>query len=261
MKIKSNKTPIILGCLGVLAISTIGFATWMVGHENTSSKNDISVTVDTYEDKGLILECIPTASDKKINLGDQKAADQDQSNKPVTVDQDTLDLSVGLDSFKLAISDNYYRTDKIKEVAFDVKLGETALTEVTMPIGAGDVFERTEGAKTFLNFAHATIPFSEITNKQADASTIPGWKIYDLGISAFTFEYGSLYENTKELVGTKTPANFYNSNTEAYNSGATIETQKATMQKWSKAAQELKALYDTFNGKTIHINIDVTFNQ
>ena len=258
MKIKNKKLPIILGCLGVVALTSIGFATWLIGYEDKVKNNGVTVSVDTFEDKGCILECIPAASDGKINLGDFATENPGGSKKPVKVETATADLTVELDSFKLAIS-NEYKTKPTK-IKFDVKLDQVALSTVTHTVEADDPFERTQGEKTFLDFGHSQeISLSSITNP--DTTSIPGWTVYDFKTHSgfgegFKFSYGGLYKKESDTTGQVSPAIFYNANTPDYNPNATIKSQKGTLAKWSLASEELVALNSAFSGgKNIKITI------
>ena len=258
MKIKSKRLPIIMGCLGVLAVSSIGFATWLVGYENKKVDNDISVTIDTFEDKGCILECIPTASDKKINLGDFETSSPETSKKPIKVDTTTADLTVGLDSFKLAVSDGY--KTKPTKIKFEIKLNEGLLSAATHNVKEGDLFGRTSGSKTFLDFSHQEeILLNTIANPD---TTIEGWTIYDFKANSgfndgIKFQYGSLYKKGETSSSQISPATFYNENTPDYNENATIESQKDTLAKWALATEELEALNNTFKDGAIKISITV----
>ena len=101
MKIKNKKLPIILGCLGVVAVTSIGFATWIVGHEQKEQMLDnITVSVDGYQDNGLILECIADPTDKTIRLAETSVIQSGSITTPGTIEENNKgDLSIKLTSF------------------------------------------------------------------------------------------------------------------------------------------------------------------
>lgn len=258
MKIKNKKLPIILGCLGVVAVSSIGFATWLVGHEKDTASNNIDVVVNGTEDHGMVLECILADNEKGITLGEFETI-QNNDGKAIGVTENNGDLTVGLKTFKLHVSKTYYRANKITGVSFEVKYNNKALP--TKNILSGDKFGRTQGDATYIDFANTTINKTNFGEATEDSA---GWNVYDLSKvagfeSGLKFKYGSVFgdgENT-------TPAKFYNTNIPNYDSNKTFEENKEVLEKRSLASTELADMKTAFSVSSAKISITakVTFSE
>lgn len=264
MKIKNKKLPIILGCLGVVAVSSIGFATWLVGHEQSEKTlGNINVIVDGIEDNGLILECIADSTDNKIKLAETAVVNEGSVTTGSEITETNKgDLEVKLTSFKLYVSDTYKNKDKLGDISFTVKLGEADLptyTSTAYESGPNDIFGRKAGALSYLTFP-STITKLDYEKCIDTSANIEGWKVYDLskdvkykdeqGKPVLKFSYGDLF------AGETSPATFYNKKIN-YDKNKPLTEQKKVMEQWSAAAKELKEMETTFAGKSISIKTSI----
>lgn len=263
MKIKNKKIPIILGCLGVVAVSSIGFATWMVGHEQKEKTlNNIAVTVDGIQDNGLILECIPLSTENSIKLAETEVIGEGSVTTDTIQDTNKGDLDIKLSSFKLYVSDTYTNLNTLGDITFEVKLGTEALPEYTSNAyenGPQDIFGRTAGKLSYLTFP-TTITKDEYTKCLDSTANITGWNVYDLSKdarfnvgnqAALKFSYGTLFG------GKTSPATFYNEKIQ-YNQNQPLTGQKKVMEQRSEAAKELTEMKTAFDGnKTISIKTSI----
>lgn len=86
IKSKSKRKWIVGGAMlfGGIALLTTGFATWIVGTQIKQSQQDTNVTVDTVENRSLILTT--EVMDSGLHIGEDTLADTESKDYPVNVE-------------------------------------------------------------------------------------------------------------------------------------------------------------------------------
>ena len=233
---KSKRKWIIGGLAAFTSISllTTGFAIWVVGVSSTESNNDVTVTVDTAQNKSIVftmtlgdsiqLKESAVSKGKIVNV-----EESDTKTSPLTISYSNLQIVYGKDS---GFENNY---DCIKFSIAEPEEGETDYASVK----SGDnkltgTYARTGNSYTYLE-APDTIKLSSLTQTQNDSITT-----YSSTSGSLTFKWGTFFDN-------KSPATFYNAK-------YADESNNATLAKASgEITSELKDMYDQLEGKKIKL--------
>ena len=236
---KSKRKWIIGGLAAFTSISllTTGFAIWVVGVSSTESNNDVTVTVDTAQNKSIVFTMTLDSSSSSIQLKESAEAkgkivtvnESDTTASPLTISYSNLQIVYGKDS---EFTNNY---DCIKFSIAEPEEGETDYASVK----SGDnkltgTYARTGNSYTYLE-APDTIKLSSLTQTQNDSITT-----YSSTSGSLTFKWGTFFDN-------KSPATFYNAK-------YADESNNATLAKASgEITSELKDMYNQLNGKKIKL--------
>ncbi len=219
--------------------------------------DNIAVSVDGYQDNGLILECIADPTDTTIRLAETSVIQSGSITKPGTIEENNKgDLSIKLTSFKLYVSNTYVNKGTLGDITFSVTFNGAALPTYTSQkysTETVDIFGRNPGELSYITFP-ATISKTAYQAATDTNTSINGWTVYDLSkVDGFhdgnnnpvlKFSYGSLFGNLAS------PATFYNKKIN-YDSKQPLSGQTKVMEQWSAAAKELGAMSTAFgsNGK------------
>ena len=223
-----------LAAFASIALLTTGFATWVVGTQQTTADKEIGVTVDTA--KNVNVEFIAElASDESIKLAETKnsgsstdfvKADENPSGD-LTITFSTLTISFGAES-NFTISN--------KKLKFSIN------ENITVPAPSADVFGRKGSDLTYIE-APAAIDLDETNGKSATAN---GVTTYTFSTVSFDFKWGTFF-------GGKSPLEFYNSKFNAESNAVAKTSANA-----QKVVDELKAMHEAYATKnTIKLHLDI----
>lgn len=203
----SKRKWVLGGILGfaAVALTTTGFATWIVGVNATTSDGTVGVTVDTALNNGVEL---------KLVLGEDSAIELKEANSStgpvVTVTgNDTVKdpLQISVNTFTLEVGKQFLNSNTITGVEFKLKyaiddstkdIKDNAKNKVT----DNKIGEKRTGTEWEYISAPETIGFTN-TDITATATGDPSTYEYTINAETLNFRWGSFFEN-------KSPATFYN---------------------------------------------------
>lgn len=212
----SKRKWVLGGLLGfaAVALTTTGFATWVVGVNQTNQNGNIGVTVDTVKNKST--ELTLTLSDSDIVL--KEAANID-SGAVIVEDADEYPLRVTASKFELKVGAQFLEDNTITGVEFSLKYKtEDGVTEdikdnaknlvKTDSIGKRAKLDKTAGiTETKDSWEYIVAPEKVLfTNDQIKGSAVDpntGLYTYDIPKKDLDFQWGSYFN-------LKSPATYYN---------------------------------------------------
>ena len=204
----SKRKWVLGGILGfaAIALTTTGFATWIVGVNATTTNGNVGVTVDTVSNNGVELTLV---------LGDDTQIDLKEENVTegvVTVTgKDTVQnpLQISVETFTLEVGKQFLDTNTITGVEFALKYEtdkdiKDNLSNKVTDNRIGDKRSSSELGYWEYVSAPAKIEFTNqdiTTGTGEDQSTYT----YEINASFLEFKWGSFFGGNGE-----SPATFYN---------------------------------------------------
>lgn len=212
----SKRKWVLGGILGfaAVALTTTGFATWIVGVNAITQNGNVSVSVDTVKNNGVNLT-LTLGSDASIELKEANSS----AGPVVTVeDNDTVlnPLRISVSEFTLEVGKQFLDTNNITGVEFFLKETTDTETEDIKDYAKNKVTDNKLGNKRsgqswhYLN-APAKVEFnnSNIIGDEEDQTSYT----YSISKTTLDFDWGDFF-------GGESPATFYNTK---FASGATKE--------------------------------------
>ena len=242
--------------LGIGLITTAG-ATWIIGANAGSTDNNVSVAVDTVQNKSVKLTA--TLSDSNITLGE--AEDTSLSYSGIVGSEGAAgDLSITFSKIEVEYGSSFVPEDGSLKISFELKYGADHTENAQNLVkDAGNITNLHDEAKTVDSTGGSNVDswtYIDIASG-SESITVPGindetWNTQTSGdtglITAtgtditFNFTWGSFF-------GGMSPANYYNSNYESSTPGT---TDAANIEK------ELNAMYKALNGKKLVLTATVS---
>lgn len=251
LKSKSRRKWLIGGSLAFasVALLTTGFATWVIGTQQTSGDGEVHIGVDTVEDKSVELTFELDNTNDTIFVAENAGT----SNSNLTIEQaGTPDWDIKIKNLNIVVGEAFYNSLKDKQdlnlkIAFelqkDVADDKNLVTEDKVKVrGEGSSWNYIKLAKSEFN---VTLP----------DSYPDGGKIYDIssdttnnpdGKNTFSFNWGSYFDG-------KDPSEFYKEK-----EGNRVEGQ-SFRDYYQKAAQELQAMKTALTTKPGTLKLTATF--
>ena len=242
----SKRKWVLGGILGfaAIALTTTGFATWIVGINATTSDGTVGVTVDTALNNGVKLT-FELGDDSKIEL---KEANSSTGPVVTVTDNDSVSnpLQISVKTFTLEVGKQFLNSNTITGVEFKLKyatddsttnIGDNAKNKVT----DNKIGEKRSGTEWEYISAPAKVQFNNeaIINSQ-DLTTYT----YQINAPTLDFSWGSFFEN-------KSPATFYN---EKFASGADKDDV-------DNIFAELEAMKTALNEKDLVLTASLAFTK
>ena len=245
----SKRKWVLGGILGfaAIALTTTGFATWIVGINATTSDGTVGVTVDTALNNGVELT---------FELGDDSTIELKEANSStgpvVTVTDNDLvsnPLQINVKTFTLEVGKQFLNSNTITGVEFTLKyatddsttnIGDNAKNKVT-DNKIGD--KRTTNELGYWEYVSAPAKI-EFTNEDITNSEELNTYTYQINASTLDFKWGNFFEN-------KSPATFYN---EKFATGATKDDV-------DNIFAELKAMETALNNKNLVLTASLAFTE
>ena len=214
---------------GSIALLTTGFATWVVGVQQTVDKDNVDVTVDATENEFVTFSL--SWSDNDIKLGETKQPDAAPGDKVniVKIDEVTGDLTVTIDSLNIEIGND--ASDSYTQIDF-------AITSDNNTVSSQQFTE--ENLRTGSSWSYLSAPASILLNNENITKT-PGTNTtkYTLkSSSTLTLNFG-----WGDFFGGQSPANFYNSKYHENKLGADLSKTI------NKINTEMNDMSDAFEGE------------
>ena len=243
----SKRKWVLGGILGfaAIALTTTGFATWIVGVNATTSDGTVGVKVDTVSNNGVELTLV-LGEDKAIELKEANSSDG-----PVVIVKDNESvlnpLQISVETFTLEVGKQFLQSNTITGVEFTLKYApDDSTTDIKNNLDnkvtdnkIGN--DKRTGSEWEYVSAPAKIEFDneDIINSQ-DLTTYT----YEINASTLDFKWGSFFENDS-------PATFYNTK---FSSGATKDDV-------DNIVAELETMEDKLNGDTLVLTASLAFTE
>ena len=198
---KSSRRKWIVGGVaffGSIALLTTGFATWVVGVQQTDDKDNVNVTVNTTINEFVTFSL--SLSDSSITLGETEEPTPAQGDKEniVTIDgEPSGDLEVTINSLSIEIGNE--AVNSYKQIDFAITSNNNDVSSQQFPA---------ESIRTGLAWSYLSAPASILlTNENITKTPGTNTTTYTLkSSSTLTLNFG-----WGDFFGGQSPANFYNS--------------------------------------------------
>ena len=253
LKSKSRRKWLIGGSLAFasVALLTTGFATWVIGTQQTSGDGKVNIGVDTAKDNSVELTFSLDDTDKKIFV----AEDAGNSNSNLTIERDESeadtkpDWDIKIKDLNIIVGETFYNSIKDKQglkIVFELQKGVTegdinSVTDDKVGVRGGQEISSWNYIKLAKSAFDVTLP------KVYPA----GGKIYDINDTpdnkTFSFTWGSYF-------GEKAPSDFYKEK-EGSKESQTLREY------YQKALQELQAMKTALNGGELTLTATFEYGQ
>ena len=230
---KSSRRKWVVGGIaffGSIALLTTGFATWVVGVQNTTDEGEVTVTVETTEQNYVNLEII--LSDSAITLGETSpvaAGDGKIVSTSQTVDGD---LTIKFSKITIEIGDNVSSNYDTLEfsITSNNNLVETSSlgTEIRPDSGSDWTYLTAPASIKFTESEDFTLADGGTTTNKYSLSKEDGLEV--------SFTWGSFFGNVS-------PATFYNNNYESLSKNLSDSIQKIN--------KEMSDMSDAFTSASV----------
>ena len=250
LKSKSRRKWLLGGSLAFasVALLTTGFATWVIGTQQTSGDGKVNIGVDTAKDNSVELTFSLDDTDNKIFV----AEDAGNSNSNLTIERDEKeadtkpDWSIKIKDLNVVVGETFYESLKGK----DLKIVFELQKNVAAAEDKNSVIDDKVGVRTgSSSWNYIKLAKSEFTVTLPN-SYPEGGKIYDINDTpdnpdkTFSFTWGSYF-------GDKAPSDFYKEK-EGSKGSQTLREY------YQKALQELQTMKTALTAGTLKLT--ATFN-
>mgnify|MGYP007106308610 FL=1 len=247
LKSKSRRKWLLGGSLAFasVALLTTGFATWVIGTQQTSGDGKVNIGVDTAKDNSVELTFELDNTEDKIFV----AEDAGNSNSNLTIERDEADTvskpdwDIKIKNLNIVVGQTFYESLAGKQdlkIVFELQKDVTAAEDKNL-VTEDKVKVRTESS----SWNYITLKTNEF-KVTLPPSYPAGGKIYDISDEnkTFSFTWGSYFDG-------KAPSDFYKEK-EGSRGSQTLREY------YQKALQELQAMKTALNdGK---LNLTATFD-
>lgn len=249
LKSKSRRKWLLGGSLAFasVALLTTGFATWVIGTQQTSGDGEVHIGVDTVEDKSVELTFELDNTNDTIFVAENAGT----SNSNLTIEQaGTPDWDIKIKNLNIVVGETFYNSIKDKKnlnlkIAFelqkDVADDKNLVTEDKVKV-------RGEGS----SWNYIRIKTNDFIVDLPEAYPAGG-KIYDINDTShnsdekiFSFDWGSYFDG-------KAPSEFYKEKEENRVEGQSFRDY------YQIAAQELQAMKTALTTKPGTLKLTATF--
>ncbi len=243
----SKRKWVLGGILGfaAIALTTTGFATWIVGVNAITQNGNVNVSVDTVKNNGVELT-LKLESDASIELKEANTSE----GPVVTVEgNDTAPnpLQISVSEFTLEVGKQFLDKNTITGVEFFLKETTDKETEDIQDNAKNKVTDNKLGGKRsgtswhYLN-APAKVKFDNSNIIGGDVDGAQTNYTYSISATTLDFTWGDFF-------GEESPASFYNTK---FASGATKEDV-------DNIVAELEAMRTALNEKTLVLTAKLAF--
>lgn len=259
----SKRKWVLGGILGfaAVALTTTGFATWIVGVQRTATNNNIGVNVDTATNSSIQLDTTLDTSVKgetsylwnTLQLTEPTAVSG--SDKLVTTGEQSIaafadGLKIKFSTIKIQVGAEYANRTSIKGINFSLDYTSNVVSEVEQNANRSNLVkdsyisnERTQDKTVESTYWEYISAPENIRFENSKLTVDPSTGLYTYTISDYTaeFKWGSFFDSNS-------PAQYYND---------IFKDKKLTIENGGKVTQELKAMQAALNGKTITLKASI----
>lgn len=242
-----------LAAFASVALLTTGFAVWVVGVTQTEKDGDVTVDVDTAENRSVTFDL--ELNDKGISLREMTTSG-DVFVK-VTGNNADADFSISFNKFKISMPSGWYDSIKISigSPSNSSTEGENSSTTSTTTYVDNKVSDnnvkletKTRKGKTYFDLANETLNLTDDQNFTAttnDNNTVTTYTYKNLNQSVEFFKWGSFF-------GGEAPTEYYNTKVFTPIGGVSQTAANAKL-----VEEELNAMHDTYENKAIKLNFEL----
>ena len=238
---KSSRRKWVVGGIaffGSIALLTTGFATWVVGVQQTDDKDDVNVTVNTTINEFVTFSLTLLDTDSSITLGETEKPTPAKGDKEniVTIDgEPSGDLKVTVKSLSIEIGNE--AVNSYTQIDFAITSNNNDVSSQQFPAES----IRTGSAWSYLS-APASILLTNNENITKSAGT--NTTTYTLkSSSTLTLNFG-----WGDFFGGQSPANFYNSK---YHENKLGDVLSETINKINTEMDGMSAAFDEETEKNV----------
>lgn len=269
--LKRNKKNVLIGvcALAGVALTSVGFATWIVGVQRNNMDVEIKTEIDSVQSDTKYLTVVAGA-EAKVQIGEDTKVEKKKVTDIVGVGA-TKDgvalysnpLKFSLQSVSLKLGIGVTKPTKLKFELKSNKASEiggvtTAAMNANNIVDASGVkledatrgTANTDGSFNYLSYSEEiTLDFTSENKNMSKNETAnnPSYETYDFKMSALKGQmaWGSFFNNKK-------PSKFYNN---VYtNPNTSFDT---LLDASAKANEEIEAMYKAFDTKTLTISVSL----
>lgn len=251
MKKGSKYIALSVSALALVSVCSIGFATWLVGIQQTTDEVTLEAKVDDYVNDTIFLSAnLSTTSVKICEKGEHKKGEGDIiGTSKGTIGYDADGLSFTFSDITLKVSKTATVIPKSVSISLSTEGGHNAWNSV--PVEKNELDEKRTsivgietGPWTYLAFDKVTLnvgnDLKDVTNEQTDNAIYNTYSITDKELS---FKWGTFFNS-------KDPTEFYNGVYREVNNFTEVANGVTAI------TTELKTMKDAFTGQTITLKVE-----
>lgn len=246
LKSKSRRKWLLGGSLAFasVALLTTGFATWVIGTQQTSGDGKVNIGVDTAKDNSVELNF--SLEDDQISVAEAAGG----TNHNLTIERDGSegdiepDWTIKIKDLNVVVGETFYESLKGKglKIVFELQKDVAAAED------KNSVTDDKVGVRTGSPWNYIRLAKSEF--KVTLSGTYPaGGKIYDISDTdkTFSFDWGSYFNGDA-------PSKFYQDNEK--NRGS-----QSLREYYQKALKELQAMKTALTAGTLKLTATFDYGQ
>lgn len=265
--LKKNKKSLLVGAcaLAGVAVTSVGFATWVFGVENRNAQTEYKVLVDNVENDTVYLT-IGKIADAKINIGESvphsKAGDYivgTKAGEGTTLVANAMEFKIPDIQIKIGKS----VATKPTTLSINLLADDNTFNKVTLE--KEDYFKRSAGDYNYVKYTRdITLDFTsgDSANMKEEGSTESYYNYKFVGSKAGstdfvdTLKWGTFFGNADDKTN-NSPVTYYNSR-EIITSTMNDEAKfNAKLEASSKAYEEVSAMHKALDDKTFTFKISL----
>lgn len=241
-----------IGCLAVVSVASIGFATWLVGVTQNSLDLTIAAEVDSVQNQTQYVDAV-LVPDQTIAVAEESVVDRDgkkivgtAQNDGNGIKVDPNALSFKFKSITVRIGDNVNVTNAPNKVKIELKDDKNTFNKVTQNIMT-ETYRKTETQGelrywTYLSFS-TTIDLNSTNFNVNDQETYTEYTLKDPSSKTYKLNWGTYF-------GGNRPTTFYN-NLIAEQDFDELLTMS------QNAYSELDAMYKAFSDHQLTLSVSL----
>ena len=221
---------------GSIALLTTGFATWVVGVQQTQDEDDVNVTVDTTINEFVTFSLSLLDTDSSITLGETEEPTPAPKGKVniVKIDEVTGDLTVKIDSLNIEIGND--AVNSYTQIDFAITSNNNTVSSQQFT----DENLRTDSSWSYLSAPAPILLTNENITKTAGTNTTT-YTLKPSSTLTLNFGWGDFF-------GGQSPANFYNSK---YHENKLGDVLSETINKINTEMDGMSAAFDEETEKNV----------
>lgn len=265
--LKKNKKSLLVGAcaLAGVAVTSVGFATWVFGVENRNAQTEYKVLVDNVENDTVYLT-IGKIADAKINIGESVAYSKAGDDIVGTKAGEGTTLVANAMEFKIPdIQIKIGKSVATKPTTLSINLLADDNTFNKVTLEKEDYFKRSAGDYNYVKYTRdITLDFTsgDSANMKEEGSTESYYNYKFVGSKAGstdfvdTLKWGTFFGNADDKTN-NSPVTYYNSR-EIITSTMNDEAKfNAKLEASSKAYEEVSAMHKALDDKTFTFKISL----
>ena len=267
--LKRNKKNVLIGvcALAGVALTSVGFATWIVGVQRNNMDVEINTEIDSVQSDTKYLTVV-AGSDAKVQIGEANEVKKTKVtdivgvgtgkdgvalySSPLKFTLESVSLKLGIGVTKPTHLKFELKSTKADEKTGAVNMNTNNIADATT-VKLGDATRgtaNTDGSYNYLSYSEEIKLDFDSTSKNMDKDDEKSNQSYE----TFNFQMEKLGGQMEwgSFFNSKKPSEFYNS---VYsNPDTAFDT---LLDASAKANEEIKTMYDAFNGGKLTISVSL----